>query len=436
MDDLQQEEKLETPIKNYKHALAKIQCNLFLPACPLGECKNCPGVAMLMEWLLQSFEIKGVEEIECKQWSTTDRSQLQTFIQSSDEFVDRFLGSLKTLTSHDFIAQEQVKYLDWKKSNLPDGETQGYHWTNSQATLHPFFYYYKYEGNLYHGSYVLLLESNTHDTIAVHLLQHKLIFFLKEKFEVLKITYFSDGCAAQYKNCKNLVNLCYHKEDFGIQAEWHFFATSHGKGPCDGVRGTVKHEAAKASLQRPYHNQIMTTYQLYTFAKENIHGISFEYLTANDWQIESTILKERFSNAKTIPGTQKLHCFNPLSTYELQVQDYSSSSVSRIEKIMSQNVSQLNISSITGYMVEEYDEHWWIDCVLGSNPEKMEVTMNFLHPHAPGQFFSFRDPPGIFTIDLNDLFLAVEPKTTTGWSYFITSKESEGATKALNLHHR
>ena len=60
---------------------------------------------------------------------------------------------------------------------------------------------------------------------------------------MLKITYFSDGCAAQYKNCKNLINLCYHKEDFGIPAEWHFFATSHGKDPCDGVKGTVKREA-------------------------------------------------------------------------------------------------------------------------------------------------------------------------------------------------
>ena len=63
------------------------------------------------------------------------------------------------------------------------------------------------------------------------------------KFEVLKITYFIDGCAAQFKNCKNLIKLCYHKEDFGIPAEWHFFATSHGKGPCDGVGGAVKREA-------------------------------------------------------------------------------------------------------------------------------------------------------------------------------------------------
>ena len=72
---------------------------------------------MLKEWLLQCFEIKGVEEIEYKQWTTTNRSQLQTFIQSTDEFIERFLGSLKTLTRHDFIAQEQAKYLDGKKSN-------------------------------------------------------------------------------------------------------------------------------------------------------------------------------------------------------------------------------------------------------------------------------------------------------------------------------
>ena len=65
---------------------------------------------------------------------------------------------------------------------------------------------------------MLLLECNTHDTIAIHLFQCKLIIFLKEKFEVLKITYFSDGCAAQYKDCKNSINLCYHKEDFGFLA--------------------------------------------------------------------------------------------------------------------------------------------------------------------------------------------------------------------------
>jgi hypothetical protein len=38
-------------------------------------------------------------------------------------------------------------------------------------------------------------------------------------------------------------------EDSGVLAEWHFFATSHGKSACDGVGGTLRRLAPKASLQ-------------------------------------------------------------------------------------------------------------------------------------------------------------------------------------------
>lgn len=53
----------------------------------------------------------------------------------------------------------------------------------------------------------------------------------------------SDGCAEQYKNKKNFKNLCLHLKDFGIEADWHFFPTSHGKGVCDGFGGTIKRMA-------------------------------------------------------------------------------------------------------------------------------------------------------------------------------------------------
>ena len=74
----------------------------------------------------------------------------------------------------------------------------------------------------------------------------------KINFDIKKLTYFSNGAALHYKNYKNFVNLCNYKADFGIDAEWHFFTTSLGKGPCDGWGGTVKRWAAKASLQQPY----------------------------------------------------------------------------------------------------------------------------------------------------------------------------------------
>jgi hypothetical protein len=84
-----------------------------------------------------------------------------------------------------------------------------------------------------------------HDTIAVYDFKTKLVLLLKETFGVAKKTiYFSDGAAAQYKNKKNFVNLRKHYEDFGMEAEWHFLASCHGKGLCDGLGGTVKRLAS------------------------------------------------------------------------------------------------------------------------------------------------------------------------------------------------
>jgi hypothetical protein len=73
------------------------------------------------------------------------------------------------------------------------------------------------------------------------------------------LLFFSVGAASQYKNRKKFLNLCYHHTDFGIAAQWHFSATSHGKGACDGVGGTVKRLAARAGLQSHNNNTASTT---------------------------------------------------------------------------------------------------------------------------------------------------------------------------------
>ena len=62
-----------------------------------------------------------------------------------------------------------------------------------------------------------------------------------------------------------MTNLVYHQDDFGIRAEWHFFATSHGKSACDGIGGTVKREAARASLRATTTGHILTPQQLLNF---------------------------------------------------------------------------------------------------------------------------------------------------------------------------
>ena len=72
-----------------------------------------------------------------------------------------------------------------------------------------------------------------------------------------------------------LLNFQFYLIDFGLQAEWHFFATSHGKSACDGVRGTVKRLLAKASLQRPYSDAVLSTDAIMTFCEANVPKIKF-----------------------------------------------------------------------------------------------------------------------------------------------------------------
>ena len=77
-----------------------------------------------------------------------------------------------------------------------------------------------------------------HNTNFVNELQRLTCQYIEKTIPKVKsIEYFSDGCSGQYKNFKNFLNLCHHKEDFNFKAKWSFFGTNHGKSPCDGVGG-------------------------------------------------------------------------------------------------------------------------------------------------------------------------------------------------------
>ena len=95
----------------------------------------------------------------------------------------------------------------------------------------------------------MLSDCLKHNASTVHSFQWTVLQDIKKHFPSLKhCIYFSDGAPSQYKNFKNIANLNCHLMDHGLSAEWHFFATSHGKSPCDGIGGTVKRLVARASL--------------------------------------------------------------------------------------------------------------------------------------------------------------------------------------------
>ncbi|GBN70056.1 hypothetical protein AVEN_138700-1 [Araneus ventricosus] len=257
---------------------------------------------------------------------------------------------MPNLTKHHFIAKSQSKYLKDMKLNIPQEECivlldfsenysfivqdaiQGFHWENSQATIHPLVVYGKNnENQLLTVSMCIISDHTIHDTATVFSFQTAVIPSIKEKFPLVKkIIYFSDGSSAQYKNRKNFVNICHHESDFKLKSEWHFFATSHGKSSCDGIGGTVKRLAARTSLHRPYNNQILTAKDLFSFCTATITNIKFFFVpSVNVIEVESK-LQQRFNEVPTaILGTRNYHCYIPISncTSKILVSYLSQSSV-------------------------------------------------------------------------------------------------------------
>lgn len=140
-------------ICHYRHCLALLQCNPPQETCFFGECPNCPGAEKVKDILTAAFDRKGLDEVEFKQWISTDRSTLETHKLSANDFITSFCDKLQFLLRHDFIAKTQIKYYQQLKERLGVGEflvvmdfaenysfivqdaSQSFHWNNAQATL-------------------------------------------------------------------------------------------------------------------------------------------------------------------------------------------------------------------------------------------------------------------------------------------------------------
>lgn len=340
------------PLTDYKDCLKCIVCKDPTIECFSSKCKECPGTKKLNEMLKMKFDDAIIDTIKYSRWISVDRSTLETLEIPTDEFVDTLCCELTTLLFHDFIAKQQASYHRSIKENLQEGEfvvdldfaqnyafvaqdaSQGFHWNNDQATIHPFVIYYKSENGIANKNLTIISDCLDHITSSVYAFQRILVQYLKTHFSVKKIYYFSDGAPQQYKNCKNFINLLHHKQDFGIDAEWHFFATAHGKGACDGISGTVKRLAGRASLQLPPESQILTPQRLFDWATQNIKGIDFHFSAKSESDLAVQFLKERYAKAKTVPGTLKFHAAIPAEDGRMNFKTYSYSTAPISKVIM------------------------------------------------------------------------------------------------------
>lgn len=121
------------------------------------------------------------------------------------------------------------------------------------------------------------------------------------------------------------------QNDFGINAEWNFFATCHGKGPCDALGGVLKRNAAKASLQG---HLITNANELYLWAISKVDSkIHYHFFSEKNYKAMEKKIKNRYTNVKQIPGTQSFHYFKPQNEQYIIVKRFSFSNDKKCVKL-------------------------------------------------------------------------------------------------------
>ena len=190
---------------------------------------------------------------------------------------------------------------------------QGVHWAKNTTTIHTIVVYYVIEGleGVQHKSFVYVSPVDQHNGMFVFAILKLLFyrdlprFFRGQDWDIDLVHYVTDGPSSQYKNRFMFWIVGNHKELFGCKAVWHYLETGHGKGPCDGVGGSLKRNAhLAASMGLTVRNA--PTMFLWGIQRPK-SDIGYGYVDVYDYWAAYYDRSQIFHKINTILGTRKVH---------------------------------------------------------------------------------------------------------------------------------
>ena len=142
------------------------------------------------------------------------------------------------------------------------------------------------------------------------------------------------------------------------------------------IGGTIKGEAANASLRAAVTDQILTPEQLFLWAKENINSVTMYYVTEGDIISHEGKydLKVCYNGEQTVPGTCSHHYFIPDGD-SLIVTRISSDTINNVHKFNDPKLLQNPTIYQPGkYIACYYDKICYIGVILECSNENQEKS--------------------------------------------------------------
>jgi hypothetical protein len=185
------------------------------------------------------------------------------------------------------------------------GEIQSAYWNQTPVTIHPVVVYFvDGEGKLQHKSIAIISDELSHSTTTVCAFSDALIpKVLSAVPNITQIHYWTDSPSSQYRNKTMFTIIAEHAKLYGLKARWNYFESGHGKGPCDGLGGTIKRMADEA-IKRGV-AVIQDPREFYEWAIcSNMKEVSFLFVAKENCKSKADELN--MFKLKPLKGTMKL----------------------------------------------------------------------------------------------------------------------------------
>ena len=311
----------------------------------LGKCNRCP------KWLHQvrnMVDIDTSSEVEWCHWerleqiTTSKKEKTKKKSKTMKKIcklgtVDKAIQSLEDqmpyFLQHVYVKSQQSAFFDAKEANLTQSkalvqvefaenytckhqdDVQSAHWHKQQIIL------FTNGSKTTCKSHVIVTDELSHEKKSVAVMMSHIIDQIVKNKAIKEVQLFSDGPTSQFKN-KYIAHFLHQLRAF-VSIEWHYFATSHGKGVVDGIGGTVKRMVWNAVSTRKVH-PVTDAKTFAEVAKSACNTINVVYRSKDQIgaRAHSLCLKNCFTSAPVLKGISKFHSLKPLENDLIRCRTY------------------------------------------------------------------------------------------------------------------
>lgn len=271
----------------------------------------------------------GKEEISYKDGKKTTKLRLHEQEREKEKFTKELIDEMPEFRQHchrvevqfnqirllkerlhpEVEASCQLDYAENWKAKYMEEVTSAYYDKN-QVTIHPMILHIKdAAGVLQVKSFVGVSDVTNHSVGTTYAFIKSLIPVIKDNFPSLQTIHFiSDSPSSQYRNKYVCALISMFPSLFQLQGTWSWLESGHGKGPCDGVGGSIKNKA----------DNLVKTKSIISNAHEFCSAISKQdtkmtLIRIDDSQVEEAKAEISRWKPQPVKGVSRMHTIVPIN---------------------------------------------------------------------------------------------------------------------------